>query len=121
MDSHRACMSGAVNSAEIFNQLHPRIIGSSMLTVYPNSALYQDILAGSWKEAGELEKLSEVKTLISRLDIPVTFAALGASNAFNFQGRLPEDRERLLRGLDRICRNADEAQLRGYRAALPHL
>ncbi len=51
----------------------------------------------------------------------MTFAALGASNAFQFQGRLPEDRADLLAELDRVCRATDEAELRQYRAALPHL
>ena len=47
--------------------------------------------------------------------------ARGASNAFNFQGKLPEDRERLLSDLDRICRETDEKELRLYRENLPHL
>lgn len=112
---------GAEASAALFNQLHPRIIGSSMLTIYQDSRLYGEIQAGNWQEAGELEKLDELRTLISRLTIPVTFAALGASNAFNFQGTLPEDRERLLSALDRICRETNEKELRLYRENLPHL
>ena len=35
--------SGAKASAEIFNQIHPFLIGPNMLTVYPESALYQDL------------------------------------------------------------------------------
>ncbi|MCI9311256.1 MAG: radical SAM protein, partial [Lawsonibacter sp.] len=38
-------------SAEVFNRLHPGLIGSSMLTVYPDSRLYQEIQAGNWREA----------------------------------------------------------------------
>lgn len=112
---------GALASAAVFNQLHPQIVGSSMLTVWPNSRLYQEIRAGNWREAGELEKLDELRALISHLEIPVTFAALGASNAFRFQGRLPEDRQRLLDALDRICRETGEEELRLYRDGLPHL
>ena len=108
-------------SAEVFNRLHPRLIGSSMLTIYPDSALYREIQAGNWAEAGEIEKFQELKTLVSCLDIPVTFAALGASNAYQFQGRLPEDREALLSALDRIIRRESEDRLRSYRTALPHL
>lgn len=113
--------AGAEASAALFNRLHPRLIGSSMLTVYPESRLYREIQAGNWQEAGELEKLDELRTLISRLDIPVTFAALGASNAHNLWGRLPEERERLLADLDRICRENSEEELRQYRTSLPHL
>ena len=108
-------------SAEVFNRLHPRLIGSSMLTIYPDSALYREIQGGNWAEAGEIEKFQELKTLVSCLDIPVTFAALGASNAYQFQGRLPEDREALLSALDRIIRRESEDRLRSYRTALPHL
>lgn len=108
-------------SAEVFNRLHPRLIGSSMLTIYPDSALYREIQGGNWAEAGEIEKFQELKALVSYLDIPVTFAALGASNAYQFQGRLPEDREALLSALDRIIRRESEDRLRSYRTTLPHL
>ena len=108
-------------SAEVFNRLHPRLIGSSMLTVYPDSRLYQEIQAGSWREAGEVEKYEELKTLVSHLTIPVTFAALGASNAYQFQGELPGDREALLSALDEIIRRESEDRLRSYRTNLPHL
>ncbi|NBI11100.1 radical SAM protein [Colidextribacter sp. OB.20] len=108
-------------SAEIFNRLHPRLVGSSMLTVYPDSKLFQEIQAGNWAEAGEVEKYRELKVLVSHLDIPVTFAALGASNAYQFQGHLPEDREALLSALDRIIAREGEDRLRSYRTALPHL
>mgnify|MGYP001120293033 CR=1 FL=1 len=108
-------------SAELFNRLLTRLIGSSMLTVYPDSRLYQEIQAGNWREAGEVEKYEELKTLVSHLDIPVTFAALGASNAYQFQGRLPEEREVLLTALDGIIRRESEDRLRSYRTTLPHL
>lgn len=108
-------------SAELFNQLHPRLIGSSMLTIYPDSKLYQEIQAGNWAEAGEVEKYEELKALISCLDIPVAFAALGASNAYQFQGQLPRDRESLLSALNQIIRRENEGSLRSYRTSLPHL
>ena len=108
-------------SAEVFNRLHPRLIGSSMLTIYPDSALYREIQGGNWAEAGEIEKFQELKALVSYLDIPVTFAAPGASNAYQFQGELPGDREALLSALDRIIRRESEDRLRSYRTNLPHL
>ena len=111
----------AVRSAGIFNRTHPRRIGSSMLTVFPESRLYQEIRNGTWREAGEREKLEEVRALVEHLDIPVIFAALGASNAVNLEGRLPEDRAALLSALDGILGRFSEAELRRYREQLPHL
>ena len=80
----------------------------------------QELQAGRWTEAGEREKYQELNTLIAHLDIPVTFAALGASNAYQFHGELPRGREALLAALDGIIRRESEERLRSYRAALPH-
>ena len=112
---------GALASAEIFNRTHPRIIGSSMLTIYPSSRLYQEIQAGAWTEESELEKLGELKALIQHLDIPVYFATLGASNAVWVEGELPGDRETMLARLEKACQPEREAALRHYRTNLPHL
>ena len=76
---------GAKATAEVCNQLHPALIGVNMLTVYPDSELYQEIQRGRWKEESELEKYREVRTLLENLNIPTRFAAMGASNAFQFQ------------------------------------
>lgn len=113
--------AGAKASADIFNQLHPFLIGPNMLTVYPESELYQEIQNGNWEEEGELEKYRELRVLVENLNISTYFAAMGASNAFQLRGRLPEDKERLLGTLDRIISETDEAELLRYRKNLPHL
>ena len=69
----------------------------------------------------EIEKYKEIRVLVDRLAIPTTFAALGASNAFQLYGKLPQDKEKLIRDLDRIIQTASEEELRDYRTHLPHL
>lgn len=112
---------GARETAAICNQLHPALIGVNMLTVYPESELYQEIRRGAWTEESELEKYREIRTLLENLEIPTRFAAYGASNAFQFQGDLPEEREALDAALGRIIETAREEDLRRYRAGLRHL
>lgn len=114
-------IEGAIESAKIFNMTHPKIIGSSMLTIYPESELYQEIQKGNWKEESELEKLQELKTLIENLEIPVHFATLGASNAVWVEGMLPKDKQAMVFELEKVCRSENEAALRQYRTNLPHL
>lgn len=109
---------GAKDSADIFNQLHPFIIGPNMLTIYPESELYQEIQGGSWEEEGELEKYRELRVLVENLNISTYFAAMGASNAFQLRGRLPEDKKRLLHTLDKIILEYSEEDLRNYRKSL---
>ncbi len=112
---------GAAASAEVFNRTHPKIIGSSMLTLFPESRLYQETLAGTWAEEGETEKLEEVRALVAGLEIPVWFAALGASNAVAVQGNLPGDRAAVLAVLEAARSPEREEALRRYRGSLTHL
>lgn len=112
---------GAKATAEVCNQLNPILIGPNMLTIYPESELYQEIQRGAWREERELEKYKEIKTLIENLKIPVQIAALGASNAFYLEGTLPQDRDRLLSTLDKIIEGVSEEELRAYRVNLHHL
>lgn len=113
--------AGAIATAQVCNQLHPTLIGVNMLTVYPDSELYQEIQCGHWTEECELEKYKEIRTLLDHLEIPVQFAALGASNAFRFQGTLPQDTEALRDTLDQIIETVQEEDLREYRVHLRHL
>ena len=112
---------GAKATADICNQLHPIMVGANMLTIYPDSELYQEIQLGNWNESGEIEKYKESRTLLQHLEIPTQFAALGASNAFQFQGTLPEDKDALIAALDKIIDTVQEDDLRKYRKNLPHL
>lgn len=112
---------GPLETAKIFNQTHPQIIGSSMLTIYPESELFTEVKAGHWIESTELEKLDELKTLIENLNIPVFFATLGESNAVFIQGQLPQDKTRMVHYLEKICQTHSESKLRHYRTNLQHL
>ena len=112
---------GAQNTAKVFNQVHPKIIVSSMLTIYPTSELYQEIQDGNWSEETELEKLHEMKTLIGNLNIDPYFATMGASNCVNVEGNLPKDKAKMMKWLDEVIGSVDEKELRRYRENLRHL
>ena len=112
---------GAKITADICNQLHPMLIGANMLTIYPDSELFHEIRRGNWQEESELEKYKEVRTIVEHLSIKTTFAALGASNAFQLHGILPEDKEKLLTILDEIIGNVSEEELQRYRNSCHHL
>ncbi len=113
--------AGAQITAEICNELHPKLIGANMLTIYTQSKLYQEIEKGNWEEESEMEKYKELRVLVKKLKNPTIFAALGASNMIQLQGRLPKDREKLLTMLDEIIEKFNENELRKYRKNLRHL
>ena len=108
-------------TAELFNRTHPFLIGVVSLTVFPDTVLGREVQAGLFREAGELERLDELRTLLERLEIPVTIDAHTVSNAVPLFGRLPEDRTRLLRELDMAQAVSDERDLAAYRRSIEHL
>lgn len=112
---------GALESAKVFNQTHPKIIGSSMLTIFPESELYQEIQRGHWTEESELEKFAELKSLIENLDIHTQIMTEGASNLVRLHGNLPADKQKLIHYLEHLLAAADENALRNYRTHLQHL
>lgn len=112
---------GAKETAKVFNQLHPQIIDASMLTIYDNSELCKEIQAGNWKEETEIEKLIELKTLISELTVNARFATDGASNLIQVRGNIVTDKAKMIQSLDYQIENADERELRRYRENLRHL
>lgn len=114
-------IDGAIKTAKIFNQLNPKIIGASMLTIYPSSELYKDIQSNKWTEASETEKLKEMYCLIDKLNIKTHFSALGASNMFQLHGSLPNEKTKLLNEIDNILNHFGEDELRRYRTNLKHL
>ncbi len=83
--------------------------------------MYREIQNGNWEEEGEIEKYRELRTLVENLNISTYFAAMGASNAFQLRGKLPEEKEALLATLERIISEVREEDLRRYRDNLPHL
>ena len=112
---------GARATAAVCNKLHPLLVGANMLTIYPDSGLYQEIRRGNWKEESETEKYREIRALVEGLEIPTEFAALGASTAFQLHGVLPEDKKKLLAFLDDVIENVGEDELRRYRESVHHL
>lgn len=112
---------GVAKTLKIFNQITPKLIGASMLTVYPTSELYSEIQRDNWTEESETEKYEEMKALIRGLEIQTVFAAMGASNLLRLQGNLPDNKALLISQIDSFIGELGERNLRNYRKNLKHL
>ncbi len=108
-------------TAALFNRLHPYIIGVVSLTLFPEAPLAADVAAGRFVEAGERERLEELRAFIAALTVPATLMGHTVSNTVPLLGRLPEDRARLLRELDDALARFSENELAAYRRGISHL
>lgn len=113
--------NSALNTAKIYNKIHPVSISIVALTIFPESDLFTEIRNGTFTETGELEKLQEQKTLIEHLTILTTVYANTISNTAPLVGKLPQDKEKMIKHLQYAIDNIDEAELKRYRKNIRHL
>lgn len=114
-------VKSATVTAEVLNRLNPFIINIVSLTIFPESQLYQELQEGIYIEEPEIERLIEVKTLISQLNIKTNILSNHISNTVPITGILPKDKASILRELDKAIAEFPEQELKAYRNRVWHL
>lgn len=105
----------AQKSAEVINQLHPTMVYASELTLFPDTPLSQDVKRGTFEEATEVERMEEMREFVADLTVPTVFKAEHVTIPERVAGKLPEDRKRLLKQLDRMTAEAKAGKLDHFR------
>lgn len=114
-------LASAYATAETLNQLHPFIVNIVSLTLFPDTRLYQEAIEGSYAEEPEIERLTEIRTLVDRLSIRTTILSNHISNTVPLIGMLPDDKAAIIRELDQAIAQFPEQELRTYRSQVRHL
>ena len=111
----------ALETAKFFNQLKPRSIGITSLTLIPGTELYEQKLKGEFVEANEFERVQELKQFIEHLETNTRVFANHVSIATPVVGKIPKDRSKMLKVLQETIDDFDEDELRQYREQLKQL
>ena len=87
--------------ADFFNRTRPDRIVNFSLFLHRRAPLYQDILAGQFLPADELENLREEQRLLALLETDgLAYDGFHDCITFRVRGNLPQDREKMLRKLE---------------------
>ncbi len=92
----------AKKSAEIFNQIHPYYMILTSVAVLPGTKLYDQMQAGEFTEATELERIKEIRSLIAGMNNEITIDTGTAASSIYFKATLPRDKEAILTKLDEV-------------------
>lgn len=111
----------AVESAKLFSQLNPYFISVDSLTLFPDTELYAMAQRGEFTQAGEKERIEELQTFISNLQIRTHLLANSVSNYHPVTANLPYEREKVLSELQYVLDTKDEAEMLKFRASLKSL
>ncbi|WP_165060277.1 radical SAM protein [Adlercreutzia sp. ZJ154] len=108
----------AIASAKVFSEAAPKRILIVTMTPTKTWPLAADIQAGRWKVPTEIEMAHEIRTLIANLDCDCTVNCSHDTDILRFQGRVPENQEKMLELLDNLIPKMNEQASRRMREML---
>lgn len=95
----RGSFQHARATAEVLNEMQPRLLSALRLVTTPNTPLYKN----GFKMVTEHQAVAELRELIRGLELEQTvFRADHSSNIVALEGRFPKDKDRLLDQLDAL-------------------
>jgi len=90
----------AKGTAEVLNQVDPHFIRVRTFIPQPNSPLYEALEQGHFQPASAETILKETRLLLERLQVTSQFLSDHISNLLPLHGKLPEDKEKMIRLVD---------------------
>jgi radical SAM superfamily enzyme YgiQ (UPF0313 family) len=103
----------AIATAKVLSEMDPDYVGALTVTLVPGTPLYQEWQKGEFSPISPFQSLRELKTMIERSTFTnCFFSSMHASNYFSIRGRLPQEKDRMIRDLERVLERADERWLR---------
>ena len=92
-------------TAQIVNRMNPRYLSFLTVMVVPGTTLHRQMERGEFKPLGPRELLVELQQMIEPLELKGTIVRSNhASNYVPIGGRLPKDKDELLRQIDEALR-----------------
>ncbi|MBD3380193.1 MAG: radical SAM protein [Candidatus Omnitrophica bacterium] len=88
-------------TVKALNRMQPRYLSFLSLMFVPGTPLFEEAARGEFKRLGPVALLEQARDILAGLDMKRTvFRTDHASNYISLEGRLPKDKERLLRELE---------------------
>jgi radical SAM superfamily enzyme YgiQ (UPF0313 family) len=103
----------ALETAGILNQIDPQFGGALTLTLNPGTPLYEDWKRGEFHPISPFRSLEELETIIENSNFTdCFFSSMHASNYLSVRGKLPRDKDRMLREIRTVLAQRDHSLLR---------
>lgn len=99
-DGQEKGLENAKNSAIFFNKVPPVMLGVTSLSIWENTTIGKLRREGNFTPASEIQILEETRELLSGLNSPMYFSSAHVSNVVPVNGRIPQDKAKLIAILD---------------------
>lgn len=103
----------ALETAKVLTEIGPDYAGALTLTLVPGTPLYEEWKQGKFHPISPFRSLEELRIIIENSNLTdCFFSSMHASNYISVRGKLPQDKERMLRELETVLAIKDPSLLR---------
>lgn len=100
-------------TAKVLTEIDPDYVGALTLTLVPGTPLYEQWERNEFHPLSPFQSLDELKLIIENSNFTdCFFSSMHASNYLSVRGKLPQDKERMLRELEKVLAAGDPSLLR---------
>ena len=93
----------ALETARVLTQIDPEYVGALTLTLVPGTPLYEQWGRSEFRPIPPFQSLDELRLIIENSSFTdCLFSSMHASNYLSVRGKLPQDRDRMLRELEKV-------------------
>jgi len=102
-----------LETARVLTEIDPDYVGALTLTLVPDTPLYEQWERDEFHPLSPFQSLEELRLIIENSSFTnCFFSSMHASNYLSVRGKLPQDRERMLRQLENVLAARDPSLLR---------
>ena len=103
----------ALETAKALTEIDPNYVGALTLTLVPSTPLYEEWEGDEFHPLSPFQSLEELKSIIENSSFTdCFFSSMHASNYLSVRGKLPQDRDRMLKQLEKALAARDASLLR---------
>ena len=103
----------AIETGKILTRIQPDYVGALTIMIEPRTEIYKKYKNGEFEPPKPFEVLDELRLIIANMDMEnCEFRSNHASNYLAVKGHLPDDKEVLVKNIERIIRENDSTYLR---------
>jgi radical SAM superfamily enzyme YgiQ (UPF0313 family) len=100
-------------TAKVLTEIDPDYVGALTLTLVPGTPLYEQWERNEFHPLSPFQSLDELRLIIENSNFTdCFFSSMHASNYLSVRGKLPQDKERMLRELKKVLVAGDPSLLR---------
>ncbi len=100
-------------TARVLTETDPDYVGALTLTLVPGTPLYEQWERNEFDPLSPLQSVEELKSIVENSSYgDCFFSSMHASNYLSIRGRLPQDREKMLKQLEKVLAARDPSLLR---------